>query len=113
MKPYSSRRAKLRNAVANEGGAVFLSNAAPDIRYFTGCMDAGGWLLIDEHGVWFLTNAHDAPQAQVEAFEMELAVWNPGEAPLEVLERRLKGMSSIVAPELPASVAERFGRGVI
>ena len=113
MIPFTDRRSTLQEAVASEGERAFLSNAAPDIRYYTGCMDAGGWLLIDERGVWFLTNAHDAPQAQTEAFETEIAVWKPGEEPLDVLERWLKGMSSIVAPELPASVAERLGRDAI
>jgi Xaa-Pro aminopeptidase len=113
MIPFADRRSNLQDAVAKEGGRAFLSNAAPDIRYFTGCMDAGGWLLIDDRGVWFLTNAHDAPQAKAEAFETEIAVWKPGEPPLDALARRLKGVPALIASELPASVAGRFERAEI
>lgn len=45
-------------------------------------MDAGGYLIVDREGAArFLTNAHDAGQAQSEAIDTEVVVWQPGERP--------------------------------
>ena len=105
MTPFAERRARLRAAVEDEGG-VFVSNATPDIRYYTGCMDAGDWLVVDDRGVWLLVNAHDAPQAIAEADDVEIEIWTPGALPVTRLIGRLAGTKRLAAPDLPLSVAE-------
>ena len=110
MTPFAERRARLRAAVEGEGGGGFLSNAAPDIRYYTGCMDAGGWLVVDDERVWFLTNAHDGPQAIAEARDTEVEIFVPGASPLEILVDYLDGIRTIVTPDLSMAVARALGR---
>lgn len=58
---------------------LLVSDKQPDIRFFTGCQDAGGYLLIPDSGEAILiTNAHDASQARAEAVETTVLTWWPG-----------------------------------
>ncbi len=58
---------------------LLVSDKQPDIRFFTGCQDAGGYLLIPDSGEAILiTNAHDAPQARAEADGTDVLTWWPG-----------------------------------
>jgi Xaa-Pro aminopeptidase len=58
---------------------LLVSDKQPDIRFFTGCQDAAGYLLIPDSGEAILiTNAHDAPQARAEAVETTVLTFWPG-----------------------------------
>lgn len=84
----AARRAALsRETVAHEAD-YYLSDAIPDIRYYTGCMDAGGYLLVPGEAkapAILITNAHDAPQAFAEATDTVILVWQPGDDPVSIL----------------------------
>ena len=101
----AARRASLVLAMREHGSACFLSEAMPDIRYYTGCMDAGGTLLIDGDGLaTFLTNAHDAPQALAEAIATEVRVSFPNEDANALLAETLATHSGpILTPALSAA----------
>lgn len=100
----AARRAALVTAMRERGAGLFLSEAMPDIRHYTGCMDAGGTLLIDREGrAIFLTNAHDAPQALSEAIETEIRVAFPNEDANALLAKPLEATAGpILAPALSA-----------
>lgn len=103
--PIIARRRGLLGAAMRERGIKhFLSEAMPDIRYFTGCMDSGGPLLIDAEGqATFLTNAHDAPQALAEAIDTEVRVFFPNEDANAMLAEILAGIAGpILTPALSA-----------
>ncbi|MGC4190929.1 MAG: Xaa-Pro peptidase family protein [Thermomicrobiales bacterium] len=98
------RREALAAATRERGATLFLSEAMPDIRYYMGCMDAGGTLLIDADGqATFITNAHDAPQAMTEAIETDVRVFFPNEDASALLVDALAGTSGpILTPALSA-----------
>lgn len=100
----AARRAALAVAMRERGVALFLSEAMPDIRYYTGCMDAGGTLMIDVEGrATFLTNAHDAPQAVAEAIDTEIRVSFPQDDANALLADALAGSHEpILTPALSA-----------
>ncbi|MGC4106628.1 MAG: Xaa-Pro peptidase family protein [Thermomicrobiales bacterium] len=100
----AARRAALSAVMRERGVGRFLSEAMPDIRFYTGCMDAGGTLLIDADGnATFLTNAHDAPQAMTEAIATEIHVAFPNEDANAMLATALAATSEpILTPALSA-----------
>lgn len=100
----AARRETLGAALRTRGITHFLSEAMPDIRYYTGCMDVGGVLLIDADGqVTFITNAHDAPQAIAEAIDTEVRVFFPNEDANALLSGTLARISGpILTPALSA-----------
>jgi Xaa-Pro aminopeptidase len=82
MTAIAQRRKRLGEALEKQQCAYLVTDAQPDIRYYTGCMDAGGFLIVDRNGMAeFLTNAHDAGQASAEAVETTIHVWQPGDRP--------------------------------
>src|SRR3954452_2986020 len=106
MAPFADRRARVFDAIDSEGAALFLSDRMADIRYLTGCMDAGGWLVIDPGGAWFLTNAHDGPQAIDEATDADVYAFAPGDDPIEILSKRLVGVGAVVTPDVSLGLAQ-------
>lgn len=100
----AARRDALVAAMRKRGAGRFLSEATPDIRHYTGCMDASGTLLIDRDGrATLLTNAHDAPQALAEAIATEVRVTFPHEDAHAALVNALAGPSGpILTPGLSA-----------
>lgn len=100
----AARRDALAAAMRERDAGCFLSEAMPDIRYYTGCMDAGGTLLIDRDGrATLLTNAHDAPQALAEAIATEGIVTFPHEDANAALADALAGLSGpVLTPGLSA-----------
>ncbi|MGB3328496.1 MAG: Xaa-Pro peptidase family protein [Thermomicrobiales bacterium] len=100
----AARRDVLVAAMHERGATMFLSEAIPDIRYYTGCMDAGGVLLIDRDGqATFLTNAHDAPQAMAEAIATEIGVSFPNQDASALLADALASTRGpILTPALAA-----------
>lgn len=101
----AARRDALRASMQERGARLFLSEAMPDIRYYTGCMDAGGTLLIDAEGrATVLTNAHDAPQAIAEAIDTEVRVSFPNEDAGALLVEALREQSGpVLTPGLSAA----------
>lgn len=100
------RRRRLREALARDGYAALLSAAPADIFYYTGCLDAGGYLVLTVAGeAWLLTSAHDEPQARGETVETVVVVWQPGEDPITRLsaELRRRGATPVAVPSLPAA----------
>lgn len=81
--PFPQRRQRVQDVLAERDADLLISDKMPDIRFFTGCQDAGGFLLLTRSGDAFLiTNAHDAPQARAEAVKTNVVVWWPGEDPV-------------------------------
>ncbi|HUG63458.1 MAG TPA: Xaa-Pro peptidase family protein [Methylomirabilota bacterium] len=107
-----ARREPLRQAFVDAGLVAVLTDAPPDILYYTGCPDIVGYLLLTAAGQsWLLTSAHDAPQAASVCVETDVAVWRPGENPIAILSERLTGLATggLGVVSLPASVFVSLG----
>lgn len=102
------RRAALARKLTAHGADLYLSESIPDIRYYTGCMDAGGFLLLPndaEEAAVLITSAHDAPQALTEAIDTVVLVWPPDDDPVDVLLAQLRQNSvRVLASALPATL---------
>lgn len=111
----AARRARIQAALVESGAEGFLSEAPVDIRYLTGCGDVGGYLLLPTAGdALLLTSAHDGPQARAEAVATEVAIWRPGEEPLELLVEAVSGRARrLVAPGLDGCALDALrGAGI-
>ncbi len=84
--PFAQRRSHLRRELTARDVDLLVSDRQPDIRFFSGCRDASGYLLIPVSGeAYLITNAHDAPQARAEASETTVLTWWPGEEAIALM----------------------------
>lgn len=101
MITIETRRDRLRALLAERGAGMFVTSATPDLYYYGGCLDVGGYLLVGVHGqLIFITNAHDAPQAAAEMPGAEIRRFMPGESAGVLL---IRALGELRGPVLSAS----------
>ncbi|MGI8483234.1 MAG: M24 family metallopeptidase [Thermomicrobiales bacterium] len=100
----------MQDLMNERGFDLLISDKAPDIRFFTGCQDAGGIMLLTVSGdAVLVTNAHDASQARGEAVDTTVLVWRPGEDPLALLRTAIPPTATTgISMTSSASLAEAF-----